>query len=310
MLKRPMVWGMPFTISVEPTTSCNLQCPECPSGLRSFTRPTGYIDLQLFKKIVDENHAHLLYLYFYFQGEPYLHPQFTDMVRYASDKKIYTVTSTNAHYLTARRALETVQSGLSRILISIDGTTQQTYEQYRVGGSLQKVIEGTKRLLDAKKQLRSTTPHIVFQFLVVKPNEHQIQDVKKLARELGVNEVKYKTAQVYDYKNGNPLIPTLEKFSRYKKQTDGTYIFKNRLQNKCWKMWHSNVITWDGRVVPCCFDKDATHLLGNAATSGLREIWHSKVYDSFRRKLLKSRSEIDICTNCSEGTRVWIAEDF
>jgi MoaA/NifB/PqqE/SkfB family radical SAM enzyme len=174
--------GLPISISFEPTTSCNLRCPECPSGLRSFTRPTGMLEEDLFKKTIDELHKTLIYLIFYFQGEPFLNPKFLDLVAYASSKGIYTATSTNAHYLNDSNAKKTVESGLDRLIISIDGTTQETYEAYRIGGSLEKVIEGTKNVIRWKKELRSSTPHILFQFLVVKPNQHQIEDVKKVAK--------------------------------------------------------------------------------------------------------------------------------
>ena len=298
-------YGVPFNVSIEPTTTCNLGCPECPSGLKNFTRPTGNLDYNFYKKTVDEIGDKLIYLYFYFQGEPYMHPKFLELVRYASQKKIYTVTSTNAHFLTERKAKETVESGLDRILISIDGTTQEIYEQYRIGGSLEKVIEGTKNLVQAKKELNSKTPHIVFQFLIVKPNEHQVEAVKKLAKEIGVDEVKLKTAQVYDFENGNELIPSIEKYSRYQKQSNGKYKIKNELLNHCWKLWHSTVITWDGKIVPCCFDKDAQHQLGDLNSKTFAEIWQSDLYQSFRSRILKSRKKIDICTNCSEGTKVW-----
>src|SRR5689334_8969327 len=86
--------GSPISISFEPTTSCNLRCPECPSGLRSFTRATGMLDPGFFRKTIDELYKDILYLTFYFQGEPFLHPQFSEMVHYASQKKIYTATST------------------------------------------------------------------------------------------------------------------------------------------------------------------------------------------------------------------------
>jgi radical SAM protein with 4Fe4S-binding SPASM domain len=303
--KQPVQYGVPFNVSIEPTTTCNLGCPECPSGLKSFTRPTGNLDYNFYKKTVDEIGDKLIYLYFYFQGEPYMHPKFLELVKYASRKKIYTVTSTNAHFLTERKARETIESGLDRILISIDGTTQETYEQYRIGGSLEKVIEGTKNLVQAKRELNSITPHIVFQFLMVKPNEHQIEEVEKLAKEIGVDEVKLKTAQVYEFENGNELIPTIDKYSRYQKQSNGQYKIKNELLNHCWKLWHSTVITWDGKIVPCCFDKDAQHQLGDLNTKTFAEIWQSDLYQSFRSRILKSRKEIDICTNCSEGTKVW-----
>jgi radical SAM protein with 4Fe4S-binding SPASM domain len=305
MMGKASIKGLPISISFEPTTSCNLRCPECPSGLRSFTRPTGMLEDDLFKKTIDELHKTLWYLIFYFQGEPYLHPSFLDLVKYASSKKIYTATSTNAHYLTDENARKTVESGLDRMIISIDGTTQETYEQYRVGGQLNKVIEGTKNIVKWKKKLGSKTPHIIFQFLVVKPNQHQIEDVKKLAKELGVDEVGLKTAQIYDYEKGSELIPDIQEFSRYKKESNGTYSIKNEMHDNCWKMWHSCVITWDGKVVPCCFDKDAHYRLGDVKERSFKELWNGNKYRDFRNSLMKSRNEIEMCRNCTEGTKVW-----
>jgi len=303
--KTASAMGGPISMAIEPTTSCNLRCPECPSGLRQFTRPIGMLEPSFFKTTIDSVYKELIYLTFYFQGEPYLNPNFLEMVRYASDKGIYTSTSTNAHYLNKEQAKKTVESKLDRLIISIDGTTQQTYEQYRIGGTLQKVIDGTKHIVAAKKELKSGTPHIVFQFLVVKPNEHQLNDVEQLAAELGVDEVVFKTAQVYDFENGNSLIPVNETYSRYKKQADGTYSIKNKLLDQCWRMWSSCVVTWDGVVVPCCFDKDAKHPLGDLKTQSFKELWGSAKYQNFRQSVLRSREEIDICKNCSEGTKVW-----
>lgn len=305
-LSKPVQWGMPVSISFEPTTSCNLRCPECPSGLRAFSRPTGMLEKDFFRETIDDIHQHLLYLIFYFQGEPYLNPDFLDMVKYASSKNIYTATSTNAHYLTDEAAKKTVESGLDRLIISIDGTTQDVYKQYRVGGNLDKVIQGAKNIIKWREELKSKTPFVFFQFLVVKHNEHQIEEIKKIAKEIGVDEVRFKTAQIYDYETDpNQLIPTIDKYSRYKKNTDGTYRPKNKLANRCWKLWHANVITWDGLVVPCCFDKDATHQLGNLKNESFKNIWHNINYRQFRSELMKSRKNIDICSNCSEGVSVW-----
>jgi len=304
--KNPVQWGYPVSISFEPTTSCNLRCPECPSGLRQFTRPTGMLKKDFFTETIDDIHKHLLYLIFYFQGEPYLNTDFLDMVKYASSKGIYTATSTNAHYLTDEAARKTVESGLDRLIISIDGTTQEVYQQYRIGGKLDKVLEGARNIVKWKKELNSKTPFVFFQFLVVKPNEHQVEDIKQLAKEIGVDEVRFKTAQVYDFENDpNQLIPTTDKFSRYKKNKDGTYAAKNKLANRCWKLWHANVITWDGLVVPCCFDKDAMHQLGNLKNESFKNIWQNSNYKQFRSELMNSRKNIDICANCSEGVSVW-----
>lgn len=303
--KSPVMWGMPFNISVEPTTHCNLQCPECPSGLRSFTRPTGSLNLETYKSIIPQFRKKLIYLYFYFQGEPYLNTDFLEMVHLASENNIYTVTSTNAHYLNSENARKTVQSGLDRIIISIDGTTQETYESYRIGGKLEKVLEGTRELVSWKKKLQSNTPHIIFQFLVVKPNEHQISELYELANDIGVDEVKLKTAQINDYKEGSPLIPEQAKYSRYKKIDENNYKIKNPLKNHCWKLWHSCVITWNGDIVPCCFDKDAKYPMGNLTETSFLKIWNNKAYFDFRQSILRSRSEIDICRNCTEGLKVW-----
>jgi radical SAM protein with 4Fe4S-binding SPASM domain len=259
-----------------------------------------------FHETIDQLSKELMYLVFYFQGEPYLNPDFLDMVTYATSKKIYTATSTNAHYLNDSNARRTVESGLDRLIISIDGTTQDTYQQYRVGGQLHKVLEGAANVVKWKKELKSKTPFIIFQFLVVRHNEHQIAAVHELAMKTGVDQVRLKTAQVYDYENDpNQLIPTIGKYSRYKKNREGKMAFKGNNANHCWRLWHDPVITWDGAVVPCCFDKDAQHKLGNLREQSFKELWQNKDYRHFRSQVLQSRKNIDICANCSEGVKVW-----
>lgn len=298
--------GMPFSLSIEPTTACNLGCPECPSGLKQFTRPTGKLDLELHKKMLRQVKKHAFYINYYFQGEPFIHPQFLNLIIAAKKNKIYTTTSTNAHFITPKVADDIVDSNLDRLIISIDGLTQKTYENYRVNGELKKVIQGTENILQAKKEKNSKTPHLIFQFLAVRPNEHEIENVFKLGKEMGIDEVRIKSAQLYDYKNGNPLMPENEKYSRYKLQKDGTYKLKYKTGNHCWRMWSSTVLTWDGKVVPCCFDKDAKHVLGTVENDDFSSIWKSKEYNSFRQAVLTGRNSIDICQNCSEGAKVWV----
>lgn len=303
--KKPVQWGLPMTISIEPTTACNLRCPECPSGLRAFTRETGNLKQDFFRKIIAELHESLVYLIFYFQGEPYINPNFLSMVAHAHAKGIYTITSTNGHFLNDKNAKATIESGLDRLIISVDGTTQDVYQNYRKEGNLETVLQGARNVVKWKKELNSPTPHIIFQFLVVKPNEHQIQDIYALADEIGIDEVKLKTAQIYDYKDGSDLIPTIDKYARYAKGSDGKYHVKNKLLNHCWKLWHACVISWDGLVLPCCFDKDAKHRLGDMKNEKFKSIWQGKKYNNFRNLLLQGRDKIDICTNCTEGCKVW-----
>ena len=172
------------------------------------------LSFDLYSKIVGEIGNRLMYMILYFQGEPYLNPAFFEIVRDARKRRIYTATSTNAHFLTDENARKTVESGLDRIIVSLDGIGQETYSSYRVGGRYQRVIDGIETLVKWKREMRSSTPHIILQFIVFRTNEHQIGDVRKLAGELGVDELQIKTAQVYDYRNGHSLIPTLDKYSR------------------------------------------------------------------------------------------------
>ena len=304
--RKPLQWGMPISMSIEPTTACNLGCPECPSGLKQFSRPTGNLDPKLFENIIEQVKDTLVYLTFYFQGEPFINKNFLKMVKYASDRKIFTATSTNAHFIDDKVAEEIIHSGLDHLIISMDGTTQEVYEQYRVHGHLDKVLQGTENIIAAKKRLNSATPKVIFQFLVVKHNEHQIDDLHELADKMGVDQVALKTAQVYDYKNGSPLFPTNEKYSRYKKNKNGLFEIKNKLRNHCWRLWHSTVITWDGDLVPCCFDKDAKYKMGTMQDQSFKDIWHDDTYKAFRNSIIQSRKNIDICQNCTEGTKVWM----
>jgi len=304
--KKPIQWGEPISLSIEPTTACNLGCPECPSGLKMFSRPTGNLDPKLFEKIIDQVYQRLIYLTFYFQGEPFINKSFLKMVKYASDKKIFTSTSTNAHFIDEKVAEEIIHSGLDQLIISMDGTTQEVYEQYRVHGELDKVLQGTENIIAAKKRLKSSTPKVIFQFLVVKHNEHQIDDLHQLANKMGVDKVALKTAQIYDYKNGSPLLPSDQKYSRYKLNSKGEYEIKSKLHNHCWRLWHSAVITWDGDIVPCCFDKDATYKMGTLENNTFQDIWHNDTYKGFRNSIIQSRKNIDICQNCTEGTKVWM----
>lgn len=306
IFKKNVQFGLPFSLSIEPTTACNLGCPECPSGLKKFTRPTGKINLELHDSMLQQLEKTVFYINYYFQGEPFLHPDFLELIRQAKQKDIYTATSTNAHFIDDEKAIEIVNSGLDRLIISIDGLTQETYEQYRVHGILDKVIAGSKAMVKAKIKLKSSTPHLIFQFLAVKPNEHEVPAVFDLAKELGINEVRIKTAQLYDFKHGNPLMPENESYSRYRKLSDGTFRLKYKTGNHCWRMWSSSVFTWDGKVVPCCFDKDAKHVLGSIENQEFKQIWKSSEYQSFRQAVLTNRNQIDICQNCSEGAKVWV----
>ncbi len=300
ILRRPLKMGVPAVLSVEPASFCNLHCPECPSGNGSLRRAKELIPVKLYEKIINEIAPYTAYLTLYFQGEPYLHPEFTTLINMAHKKNIYTATSTNAHFLTDENAEKTVRSGLDKLIMSVDGATQAVYEKYRTGGNLQEVCEGIKRLVMWKKRLKSRTPFVEMQFLVFRHNEHQISEIQRMAKELGVNKLSLKTAQIYDFENGSPFLPVKQKYSRYKETKNGKFILRKPLCNHCRRAFTGAVITADGTVLSCVFDKNGEHALGNICEQPLAEIWQGEKALRFRAKILQNRKEIEICRNCVE----------
>jgi radical SAM protein with 4Fe4S-binding SPASM domain len=301
--------GHPLAVSIEPTNACNLHCPECPSGMNQLMRQRGSMKIELFRSVIDQLSPALTYLTLYFQGEPYLNPRFTDFVQYARSKHIFVSTSTNGHFLDREQAETTVQSGLNRLIISVDGTDQNTYAAYRIGGSLEKVIEGIRHLSEARVKLGRANPEIIVQCLVLKSNEHQLTEVKRLGKEWGADKVELKSAQFNQFEYGNPLMTENQRYSRYSAANSGSgsgpaskYRIRNTLPRHCFRMWSSCVITWDGKVVPCCFDKDATHPMGDLMQQPFSKIWRSIKYNEFRQRILSEREKIEICRNCTEGT--------
>jgi radical SAM protein with 4Fe4S-binding SPASM domain len=291
--------GKPFTVSIEPTTACNLHCPECPSGLGILTRPTGTMSMELFHSVIDQAWPEMFYLNLYFQGEPYLNPKFFGMVKDAKEKKIYTATSTNGHFLSDSNARKTVESGLDRLVVSLDGTDQSSYEKYRAGGSFQQVTNGIRNIVRWKKELKSSKPFLIIQFIILRSNEHLVGEMKKLAFELGADRLKLKTAQFYEYEHGNSLMPGTSSFSRYKRTGNNKFKIKSTLPDHCLRMWRGSVITWDGFVAPCCFDKDASWRMGDLKESPFNDIWNGENYRGFREKVFTARKEIAICNNCT-----------
>jgi radical SAM protein with 4Fe4S-binding SPASM domain len=299
---KPLIWGTPIAFSIEPTTRCNLRCPQCITGRGELRRPGGSISMELFKSAIDQLSPSLSYLTLYFQGEPFLHDRFNEMVRYARDRKIFVATSTNGHFMDEATAKACVESGLNRIIVSLDGSTQESYSTYRAGGNFEKVTEGIRTLVKARREAKRKNPQIVLQCLVLGTNQHELAFIRHLGRELGADKVEFKSAQFYDFKEGDPLMPSPGKYSRYIRNKDGNpgLSARNPLRNQCFRMWSSCVITWDGKVVPCCFDKNADHILGDITKEPFSMIWKALPYKQFREKLLRDRSSVDICRNCSQ----------
>ncbi len=300
LIKSPIIWGFPFSISIEPSSLCNLNCLECPSNKKSTERENGNMQIDKFKTIINQTYKHCIYLILYFQGEPFINSAFFEMIKYARKKNIYTYSSTNGHFLNISNSEKIVTSGLNKLTISLDGTNQETYQKYRINGEFQKVVKGIKTLIEAKKRLKSNHPYIELQFLVFKFNQHQIHKIKALGEKLGVNKVTLKSAQIYNFSEKTNLIPDINKYSRYKRNSDNTFSLKKKPKNRCKRLGETTVITWQGNILPCCFDKSENHIMGHISSKSFKKIWKDKSYNNFRKQVLNNRTKIDICNNCTE----------
>lgn len=300
IVRRPVKWGRPVFFSIEPSGVCNLFCPECPTGALVLTRPRGLMDFSVFSDWMMQGRSHLMHLNLFFQGEPLLHPDVARWVSLASAHQMYTLISTNGQVLTPRMAQELVQSGLTELLFSVDGLTQETYERYRVGGRLQKIEEAIRRIVAEKKRQSKKYPIVTIQFLVFAHNEHEVPAVKSYARRLEADGFQIKKAQFNDFGNGSVKPPAHTAFRRY---ANGTSFSPNRYKH-CWKQWSGGVLTWDGKVLPCCFDKDASFVLGQSSL-GMHAVWSGAAHTAFRQKILWAKQEITMCRNCPEGRTWW-----
>ncbi len=294
----PAVYGMPVSIGVELTNNCNLHCPECSSGSGLMTRKRGYMEIGLFDRLFAELQPYLYNFNFYFQGESMLHPQFFTFLQ--SAKSVHTIVSTNGHFLSVENAEKLARSGLNKLIISMDGIDQATYSAYRKNGDVELVKEGIRNVSEAKNRFHSGMK-IELQVLVNKLNESQIPDIYKFARKMNVS-VKLKSMQITGKERIAFWLPGKPGYRRYNLK-NGEYKIKNQMPDRCLRLWLNPVITWDGKVVPCCFDKDATHILGDLTQDSFREIWNGPKYRIFRKCLLSGRKTIEICRNCTSGMR-------
>ena len=294
----PDINGMPLSISTELTNNCNLHCPQCPSGSGLMGRERGFMDLELFKKIMKELSPYLYNVNLFFQGEPMLHPLFFSFL----DNCLipHSVVSTNGHFLSQESSEQIVRTRLSKLIISLDGMDQETYSAYRVNGSMNRVIDGMNNVSHAKK-ISNSSLKIEIQFLVNRFNEHQIPLVRRLAKSANAS-LSLKSMQIIDKKDIAAWLPSARRFRRYKIR-EGEFAIKNSLSDRCARLWFNPVITWDGKVVPCCFDKDAEYVMGDLNSDSFCNIWNGTRYRIFRKSILSGRYMVEMCRNCTSGLR-------
>lgn len=295
-----VLWGKPYSMSIETSGSCQLHCPECPLGSGENTS-RSMMDINIYKKLLDNIQSHCMILSLYYQGEAFLNSEIFNFIKLARAKNLYTIISTNGNIKDKNFAKNVVNSRLSELIFSIDGTTQDSYSNYRKGGNLELVLSNIKDIQKEKIKLKTNTPKLRIQFLIMSHNESEISEIKRLSKSLNI-KLRLKTIQLKHPQEQSDLLPKNYKYRRYSIK-NGNVKLNNTLKNHCWRLYRNPVITSQGDVLPCCFDKSCTYKMGNIREISFSEIWKNNNYKQFRKNVFSNRKNIDICTNCTEGTK-------
>jgi len=295
----------PLFVSVEPAAVCQLRCPECPVGQAKSFSPNAdrqaspdtkqaFMPREVWERVLQQAAPYAHTMQFYFQGEPLLNKDLPRMIKEAHEAGLYTIVSTNAQAMTEQLAEQLVAAGLSRIIVSMDGLTEESYTAYRQGGSLAQCLHALQYLRAAKEKIKARTV-IELQCLRLKTNEGEWGAFARAYKRMGADKLTFKTAQLYGYADGHPLMPSDSRYSRYIQGSDGHY-HRRKLHRGCLRVWSGAVVTTTGEVLPCCYDKNHAHAYGNIMEQPLDELFCNERAMTFRRAAL--REQPAICKEC------------
>lgn len=298
--KKAQLWAYPNSLMIETTNHCNAQCPLCPTGAGTLNRDKGMMSLEDYQKIINEVRWFSQIILLWNYGEPFMNPRVFEMIKYAKQNHLYVMSSTNGFVFYQSKNIDALlESGLDKLLVSFDGFTPKVFGQYRKGVVLSKVKKGL-RLLSKKMKQSNSKMEVDLQFLLMKHNIHEYQQVKNFAKELGFNFLPKKTNvnMVLGQKHEDWL-PKKEKLTHYQKDNQGKYQFQRGvIRNEICEIWESMVINWDGTVNPCCHDYQGKIKVGSSRDTSIIKLWNSPVLNKMRKKVIKGRDKIDICKTC------------
>jgi len=305
-VRTPKPWGMPTILQIEPTNRCNLRCSLCPVA-EGLTREAGFMESELFRRIIDEVEEYVFLILLWEWGEPFINPEIYEMIEYAHSKGIRLVSSSNGHiFAHGDHAEKVVRSGLDSLIVAVDGISQETYTRYRRDGNLETVLTGIRSVVAKKRELNLQTPFINLRFIVMKHNEHEIPLLRHVAESLGVDVYTLKTlypghdVDPAQDKN-NEFIPENPQYRRFQYTSDFKRI--RQVQNPCKNLWRSPAIHWKGVVCPCSFDVEEDYHLGDLKGTSLRDIWFGDAFRTMRRQFRENWESIHACGNCSYAYR-------
>jgi len=271
------VSSLPPLVHIDPLNFCILHCPVCPTGRGTLGRHRGRMPMDLFRALVDEISDRVFFLNLYNWGEPLLHPQIFDMVEYATSRGLSVRISSNLNVMTSEQAHLMVESGLEELLVNLDGATQETYEIYRVGGSLARVVENIREITHAKNRLKTPFPLITARVLVTKHNYHELSQIRVLAWSLGVDRFVVSPIHVNLIRSNDIDLWAVQENVE---STDPP-----RKPRKCDQLWFNLTISWDGGVFPCCWFHEQEYDFGNIyyGERRLTMIWNNDRFVQSRK---------------------------
>lgn len=300
------VIGYPYVALIEIGSYCNLRCPTCPTPGDKIHRKKELMSFDNFKKIIDniKNSVHIVLLYF--TNEPLLNQDVFRMVKYAHQNNLYTEISTNAVLLNQEKTKELLESGLDRIILDLDGTTKESYEQFRVGADFEKVFKNISYFCGQKQALGAKKPFIELQFVLNRLNQNEVDDIKTIAKDLKVDHLCIRSFGLGEYaysekerkELSDKFFPDTSKYRqkvRYKE--DGGKLKIKNSPVKCPLAKSHVVVLTDGRVAMCCYDLRGEYIYGNALSYKLKNIWFAE--DTKKRRQLAEDKKYPLCQTCS-----------
>jgi len=294
--------GIPPILQIEPSNVCNLRCLTCPTGAGLINRPAAMMPFPMFRSVIDQVKDYVSLLVFWSWGEPFLNRDAFNMIRYAKDNGLLVHTSSNGHFLDSReQARKVVESGLDSLIIAADGLDQKTYEKYRKGGSLEKVIRSIRNIVSERASLGVDHPRITFRFIAMKHNEHQLEGVRTFAEGLGADAVSFRSPVLrrpdLDFEDRlAPLQPEYQRFSCHDSPSGSGRLKLDK--NYCHRPYANLTIFSNGDVVACENDFNSTAPFGNVAHDSVRRILSSETPKAFLKIFRRDLDNFSFCREC------------
>ena len=287
--RRVELRGHPYLLIIDPCNYCNLRCPLCPTGMGNPGRPQGMLSFAQFREYFDRLAPYLFEVSLHNWGESLLNREVYSMIAYAQARNVGTNLSSNFSDATQSDLVSILDSGLEYLVVSLDGTTHDSYRQYRIRGKFENVVANIAELIRIRDKRRVSTPFVEWQYIVMKHNEHEIESAEEMSRRLGVNLLRFIPVGLpYNSTPEERMIYAARWFpttvvGRKQKVTDSIvqqfgYATK---PSPCFYLYRSLTINPDGGISPCCMVNHQEEDFGHFPAD-LRMLWNNDKYQTAR----------------------------